>query len=286
MSDKVLIKKETMIGLADAIREKTGKSESYKPSEMAGAVASIESGLSIEEAEYLLGYNFKSSNPEETWPSKYHFKYNKSLGIEMACKNIPQEFDYTFDIQELHYGDGQCFKDFGKYLTCTAVSTEKRIAKFPYLTKITGNGSSFYNTKFTHIYFDKSIFYSEYYTFGQNKYLRYLDLRSLDKFRFYAGTFSKCGDTEKGVTIYCENCASIDGRTFSECILNELVLNTDSLVTLSGTGAFQDTWIANETEKGFIFVKDELVNTYKEATNWSVYANKIKPISEWGGVPE
>ena len=35
MSDKVLIKKETMANIANAIREKNGGSDSYTPSEMA-----------------------------------------------------------------------------------------------------------------------------------------------------------------------------------------------------------------------------------------------------------
>jgi hypothetical protein len=29
-----------------------------------------------------------------------------------------------------------------------------------------------------------------------------------------------------------------------------------------------------------IYVKDELVDTYKTADNWSYFANQIKPISE------
>ena len=43
--------------------------------------------------------------------------------------------------------------------------------------------------------------------------------------------------------------------------------------------AFYNTPIANGT--GYIYVADTLVDSYKTAENWSVYASQIKPLSEY-----
>jgi hypothetical protein len=45
------------------------------------------------------------------------------------------------------------------------------------------------------------------------------------------------------------------------------------------TYTFDSTQIS--TEEGAIYVPDESVETYKSATNWSIYADQIKPLSEY-----
>jgi hypothetical protein len=66
------------------------------------------------------------------------------------------------------------------------------------------------------------------------------------------------------------NCKSL------ECVK---ILNTETVCALADKDAFSNTPIANGT--GYIYVPDALVNDYKKATNWSVYANQIKPLSEY-----
>lgn len=60
--------------------------------------------------------------------------------------------------------------------------------------------------------------------------------------------------------------------------LRTLILGGSVLNTLANTNAFTQTPIASGA--GYIYVPDELVETYKTATNWSTFANQIKPISE------
>lgn len=89
----------------------------------------------------------------------------------------------------------------------------------------------------------------------------------------------------------CNNCAQlesvivkgnisrIDSYSFSGTSLRSLVLSgVDSVATLDA-GALQQTPIANGT--GYIYVPDNLVDAYKSATNWSVYADQIRPLSEY-----
>ncbi len=60
--------------------------------------------------------------------------------------------------------------------------------------------------------------------------------------------------------------------------LDALILRAPSVVSVTGSGFLSGTPIASGT--GYIYVPDDLVDSYKAATNWSTYANQIKGISE------
>lgn len=69
---------------------------------------------------------------------------------------------------------------------------------------------------------------------------------------------------------------SIGGNAFNSCSqLTSVILgNTSQVATLSSTSAFTNA------DNAIIYVPDELVDSYKAATNWSTYADRIKGISE------
>ena len=73
---------------------------------------------------------------------------------------------------------------------------------------------------------------------------------------------------------------SISGGAFSGCsrLVTLILRKADTVCTLENVSAFSGTSIAKGT--GFVYVPDNLVEQYKAATNWSTYANQIKPISE------
>lgn len=71
----------------------------------------------------------------------------------------------------------------------------------------------------------------------------------------------------------------IGNLVFDGCSkLTKLILRNNEVCKLSNKGALTNTPIANGT--GFIYVPNDLVASYKVATNWSTYANQFKPISE------
>lgn len=75
--------------------------------------------------------------------------------------------------------------------------------------------------------------------------------------------------------------SEIGSASFRECgDLSSLVIYSESVPILSNSNAFMLTPIADGT--GYIYVLDNLVDSYKNATNWSTYTDKIKPISELG----
>lgn len=73
---------------------------------------------------------------------------------------------------------------------------------------------------------------------------------------------------------------SISRGAFSGCsrLVTLILRKADTVCTLENVSALSGTSIAKGT--GFVYVPDDLVEQYKAATNWSTYANQIKPISE------
>ncbi len=72
----------------------------------------------------------------------------------------------------------------------------------------------------------------------------------------------------------------INTYAFSGCkkLSNLSMPNITAVPTLSNSNAFQNTPISQGT--GYIYVPDNLVASFKTATNWSTYANQIKGVSE------
>ena len=93
--------------------------------------------------------------------------------------------------------------------------------------------------------------------------------------------YAAFGECTSLTSINLPVCTSIGPSTFENCTtLKSIKLtNATKICTLSNSDAFNNTPIANKA--GYIYVPDELVEQYKKATNWSVYASQIKPLSEY-----
>ena len=75
------------------------------------------------------------------------------------------------------------------------------------------------------------------------------------------------------------NITSISTHAFINCsALTALILRSGSVCSLGATTVFTGSPIASGT--GYVYVPDDLLDTYKTATNWVAHANQIKPISE------
>ena len=104
------------------------------------------------------------------------------------------------------------------------------------------------------------------------------------------------------VDVYLPNCTQTGGYSFGICPLLErvelgamtnikaydfyncpklttfIINNTATVCSLANVSAFTSSGIASGT--GYIYVPDDLVDSYKAATNWSTYADQIKGLSE------
>lgn len=70
------------------------------------------------------------------------------------------------------------------------------------------------------------------------------------------------------------------GSQFNNCpALTTVIIRSSTIPTYNMSSvAFNDTPINDGT--GYIYVPDDLVDSYKAASGWSTYATQIKPISE------
>ena len=65
--------------------------------------------------------------------------------------------------------------------------------------------------------------------------------------------------------------------------LEALIIRTsDAICSLASTTAFYGSGIES-TGNGHIYVPDAMVYAYRSQTNWSNYASKIRPLSEYTG---
>ena len=94
-----------------------------------------------------------------------------------------------------------------------------------------------------------------------------------------------CTSVDDDAFYYCSSlttidlpvCTSVGTYAFYGCssLTTVILRNTSGVVTLSNSNAFSRT-----SSSLSIYVPDSLVSSYKTATNWSTYADKIKPLSE------
>lgn len=76
------------------------------------------------------------------------------------------------------------------------------------------------------------------------------------------------------------NATSISALSFDNCAALEcFIIRTSSLCKLAATSALTNTKIASGT--GYIYVPASLVDSYKNASNWSTYAGQIRAIEEY-----
>lgn len=98
---------------------------------------------------------------------------------------------------------------------------------------------------------------------------------------FGSSAFESCGNLEhvRIATTSEKTTPNIDSNCFKACAkLVALVIESTLGCGLYNVNAFTGTPIASGS--GYIYVPDDKVDTYKAATNWAVYADQIKPISE------
>lgn len=93
------------------------------------------------------------------------------------------------------------------------------------------------------------------------------------------GAFSSCKTLK---TLDLPVASMISASAFTGCSkLTTLILRSTACVKLSNTNAFATTPMSNSTYTGVfgsIYVPADLVETYKAATNWAAYSNRITAI--------
>ena len=92
--------------------------------------------------------------------------------------------------------------------------------------------------------------------------------------------------------VYLENVSTLSSNCLYACysLIRLVITNKEQVCSLTNpstlsicyhlTGTVNATYNPNGDKDGYIYVPDNLVDSYKSATNWSTYADQIKPLSE------
>ena len=92
--------------------------------------------------------------------------------------------------------------------------------------------------------------------------------------------FANCTSLESiDLSSFDTSALSYGNLIFMSCTnLTKVVINRQDVFKMTNTNMFQNTPISSGT--GYVYVPDNMVETYKSATNWSTYADQIKGMSE------
>ena len=261
--------------IATAIKNKTGKTDMITPANFDTEIESIQSGGNS---------TITSGFIVNEWDTN-----GRPVDISLVgMTTIPQYYFYTYlyygavygvfsSLENVNFCENTTRIAAGAFTNCKKLN----ITELPdTITRIDGNAFKSCNalalTKLP-ASFENTIYINTFYgcsnlaikeipvgidTLGNNAFENCVGLSELT----FLGNISSFGSS---VFIGCSN-------------LKKIVLgNTNSVPTLQETYVFQDTPIASGT--GYIYVLDTLVDSYKSSTNWSTYADQIKPISELEG---
>lgn len=232
--------------IAEAIRSKNGTETKYKPSEMPAAISAIETGGgSLEDDVVTHSVSGEYSNDRITTVGKYAFY--ECLGLTaIDLPNVTTLSTFAFQ---------KCSK-----------LADINLPKVNYLAEGVFYGTAIANADFPLVtYVGSNCFYGASELTAVN-----LPLTS----DVLEGTFRGSGvqTADLGAT-------RIARTAFTDiATLETLILRATTVCTLADTVALRGSKIANGT--GYIYVPDNLVDSYKAANHWSVFAEQIKPISE------
>lgn len=105
---------------------------------------------------------------------------------------------------------------------------------------------------------------------------------SLETITGWGYDFNTCQRLQKA---YFPKLINIGNSCFNSCSsLTALILGSDSVCELGNTNAFSNSPILAGT--GYVYVPSALADRYREATNWSVYAEQIRAIEDYPEILE
>lgn len=256
----VTIDDTNLTNIANAIRSKNGTNNTYKPSEMASAIESIETGIE------------PIGEIEITENGTYDVTEYASAKVEVASSGGSDEIEALLNRTITSYSsDTLTSVGSNAFQGCSKLTTVS-------LPNATSLGLSSFNacTSLVSIEVPKVTSTSTQTFYGCSA-LETLNLPSVKTTG--AQSVRNC---KKLARVDLGVCTSIAALSFDACsLLDTLIVRTSSICSLVNISALTGTKIASGT--GYIYVQDNLVENYKSATNWSTYANQIKPLSELEG---
>lgn len=253
---------DKLTAIADAIRAKTGGTDALTLDGMAEAVAGIEAGGGVDLAKAIVERTVTEVSDASIETVGHNaFAYCRSLlHVDLsACKTVSTEaFRYCEELVSVNLP------------ACTTVSKDAFLycqsmvsVSLPACSTLNNGALSYCKT------------------------LTSVDIPMCTS--LLSNAFSRCFALE---SIDLPACKLIETNAFYSCYsLKSVILRSESMCSLKNTNAFNlcchilgtvdATYNPEGLKDGYIYVPDALVDDYKAATNWSTYADQIKPLSEY-----
>lgn len=252
----VLVEETSLSNIASAIRGKNGGTAVYKPGEMAAAISNLSTGGSSDNEDGLLMDTLV--NYENTTATKIkNYCFMESIKLTTA----------TFtNVSEVG------IKAFSNCKALTQVS-------LPNATTIVGSNCFQLCNKLSNVNLSNVTDMGEQ-TFSQCGSLTSINLPRLKYLN--SGVFFMCSNLEK--VDLGSSCKEFSGYGhFEHCEkLTTLILRSNTVCPLPYNNSFYNTPIAvSSLGQGYIYVPRVLVNEYKNATNWTVYADRFRAIEDY-----
>ena len=231
----------------------------------------------------LSGTPYEYSNSEITSLPQYAFYYDKGI-TKISLPNVTSVIDYSF--QECTYLTS------ANLLNATSIGYRAFLNCYNLTSVSLQNVTSISGSAFSGCYSLTSIDLPNVTSIGSETFNNCENLTSANLPlvpTISSKTFYCC---YRLLSIYIPLATSISSQAFYNCrSLRALIITqTDSVATLSSTDAFKychhilgtqhSTYNPNSLKDGYIYVNDNMLDQYKSATNWSTYADSIKPLSE------
>lgn len=190
----------------------------------------------------LVDLDLSNFNTENVESMEQMFFYNRKL-TNLNLKNINTDKVLTFH-QTFYYCDSFVELDLSNFNTENATNMTMMCSKCLKLENI----------------------------IGLNKF-------NTSKVETMTDMFDSCKFSKIDISSFSSESLRSNQGMFGSCTnLTTLIINNPNLFKMTSTSMLINTPIASGT--GYVYVPDDMVETYKSATNWSTYANQIKGMSE------
>ena len=268
-----LIQDTTLTGIADAIREKTGGTDPVAVSDMAAQIEGIQAGSGGDDVlDALIDRSITEiSSSFATSIGSYAFYSCSALttvNFPVAATIGIFAFESCSALTTVNFPVAVTIENFA-FNSCSALTT----ADFPVATSI-GNFAFNSCSALTTVNFPvaTSIGNSAFESCSALTTADFPVATSIRDSAFYSCSALTTADFPVAT--------SIGDSTFNSCSkLKSLLLRGNNVCTLSSKNTFRLTPISSGT--GYIYVPSSLIEQYKAATNWSVYAAQFRALEDY-----
>lgn len=271
---KVLVTDTYLTNVANAIREKNGETTTYKPSEMATAITNIATGVTPPTTGFVPTAWFKSGNHQQQGLVTDGIWYGTYV-TQSAFATNPPDYIYQGPFGQLKN------ITFANEITLIHMAAFWRCKELV-LNSLPESVKELRDQAFGHC---KALALSSLpnslTNIGSECFMDCpkITIKSIPSgiTRIKNASFSECTSITELTCL--GDITEIAQNAFYNCSgLSKFILpNITDIPTLAAY-SFLGSGIAKGT--GYIYVPDDLVDSFKSATNWSNYADQIRPISD------